>query len=208
METTKIDINVKDVISNNRTPLSMFAGSVYAQDLFIPQTRVYDPDYQQKIDEVRNSGNKDLILNRSPRRFSIYGVTISKIEMGKNINDEVVIILNKGLDDEIEIPYTCDKEFGKTNDDIIKEALKNPDKSIVFSDPKKLAASINKLNLGEMQRIDNLIKMLQTAKKQCESAISDVNDKVNTYFSQKSKSAQKANGDVSAEVNVNVNIAQ
>ena len=128
--------------------------------------------------------------------------------MGKNINDEVVIILNKGLDDEIEIPYTCDKEFGKTNDDIIKEALKNPDKSIVFSDPKKLAASINKLNLGEMQRIDNLIKMLQTAKKQCESAISDVNDKVNTYFSQKSKSAQKANGDVSAEVNVNVNIQQ
>ena len=199
METTKIDINVKDVISNNRTPLSMFAGSVYAQDLFKPQTRVYDPDYQQKIDEVRNSGNKDLILNRSPRRFSIYGVTISKIEMGKNINDEVVIILNKGLDDEIEIPYTCDKEFGKTNDDIIKEALKNPDKSIVFSDPKKLAASINKLNLGEMQ---------QTAKKQCESAISDVNDKVNTYFSQKSKSAQKANGDVSAEVNVNVNIQQ
>ena len=208
METTKIDINVKDVISNNRTPLSMCAGSVYAQDLFKPQTRVYDPDYQQKIDEVRNSGNKDLILNRSPRRFSIYGVTISKIEMGKNINDEVVIILNKGLDDEIEIPYTCDKEFGKTNDDIIKEALKNPDKSIVFSDPKKLAASINKLNLGEMQRIDNLIKMLQTAKKQCESAISDVNDKVNTYFSQKSKSAQKANGDVSAEVNVNVNIQQ
>ena len=168
METTKIDINVKDVISNNRTPLSMFAGSVYAQDLFKPQTRVYDPDYQQKIDEVRNSGNKDLILNRSPRRFSIYGVTISKIEMGKNINDEVVIILNKGLDDEIEIPYTCDKEFGKTNDDIIKDALKNPDKSIVFSDPKKLAASINKLNLGEMQRINNLIKMLQTAKKQCE----------------------------------------
>ena len=208
METTKIDINVKDVISNNRTPLSMFAGSVYAQDLFKPQIRVYDPDYQQKIDEVRNSGNKDLILNRSPRRFSIYGVTISKIEMGKNINDEVVIILNKGLDDEIEIPYTCDKEFGKTNDDIIKEALKNPDKSLVFSDPKKLAASINKLNIGEMQRIDNLIKMLQTAKKQCESAISDVNDKVNIYFSQKSKSAQKANGEVSAEVNINVNVPQ
>ena len=208
METTKIDINVKDVISNNRTPLSMFAGSVYAQDLFKPQTRVHGPDYQQKIDEVRNSGNHDLILNRSPRRFSIYGVTISKIEMGRNINDEVVIILNKGLDDEIKIPYTCDKEFGKTNDDIIKEALKNPDKSLVFSDPKKLAASINKLNLGEMQRIDNLIKMLQTAKKQCESAISDVNDKVNIYFSQKSKSAQKANGDVSAEVNVNVNIPQ
>ena len=65
-----------------------------------------------------------------------------------------------------------------------------------------------KLNLGEMQRIDNLIKMLQTAKKQCESAISDVNDKVNTYFSQKSKSAQKANGDVSAEGTVNVNIQQ
>lgn len=204
METTKIDINVKDVIMNNRTPLGNFAGSVFAQDLFKPQTRVYDPDYQQKIDEARNAGNKDLVLNRSPRRFSIYGVTISKIELGKNINDEVVLIINKGLDDEIEIPYTCDKEFGKTDDEIIKDAIKNPEKNHVFNDPKKLAASINKLNLGEMQRIDNLMKMLQTAKKQCESAISDVNDKVNTYFAQKTKSSQKVGSEVSAEVNINL----
>lgn len=204
METTKIDINVKDVIMNNRTPLGNFAGSVFAQDLFKPQTRVYDPDYQQKIDEARNAGNKDLVLNRSPRRFSIYGVTISKIELGKNINDEVVLIINKGLDDEIEIPYTCDKEFGKTDDEIIKDAIKNPEKNHVFNDPKKLAASINKLNLGEMQRIDNLMKMLQTAKKQCESAISDVNDKVNTYFAQKAKSSQKVGSEVSAEVNINL----
>lgn len=204
METTKIDINVKDVIVNNRTPLSTFAGLVYAQDLFKPQARVYDPDYQQKIDAVRNAGDKDLVLNRSPRRFSIYGVTISKIEMGKNINDEVVLILNKGLDDEIEIPYTCEKDFGKTDEDIIKDAIKNPDKNHVFNDPKKLAKAINALNIGEMQRIDNLIKVLNTAKKQCESAISDVNDKVNTYFAQKSKSAQKAGGDVSAEVNLNI----
>lgn len=204
METTKIDINVKDVIMNNRTPLGNFAGSVFAQDLFKPQTRVYDPDYQQKIDEARNAGNKDLVLNRSPRRFSIYGVTISKIELGKNINDEVVLIINKGLDDEIEVPYTCDKDFGKTDDEIIKDAIKNPDKNHVFNDPKKLAASINKLNLGEMQRIDNLMKTLQTAKKQCESAISDVNDKVNTYFAQKTKSAQKIGADVSAEVNINI----
>lgn len=204
METTKIDINVKDVIMNNRTPLGNFAGSVFAQDLFKPQTRVYDPDYQQKIDEARNAGNKDLVLNRSPRRFSIYGVTISKIELGKNINDEVVLIINKGLDDEIEVPYTCDKDFGKTDDEIIKDAIKNPDKNHVFNDPKKLAASINKLNIGEMQRIDNLMKTLQTAKKQCESAISDVNDKVNTYFAQKNKSAQKVGADVSAEVNINI----
>ena len=204
METTKIDINVKDVIMNNRIPLGNFAGSVFAQDLFKPQTRVYDPDYQQKIDEARNAGNKDLVLNRSPRRFSIYGVTISKIELGKNINDEVVLIINKGLDDEIEVPYTCDKDFGKTDDEIIKDAIKNPDKNHVFNDPKKLAASINKLNLGEMQRIDNLMKTLQTAKKQCESAISDVNDKVNTYFAQKTKSAQKIGADVSAEVNINI----
>lgn len=201
---TEINVNVKDVIKNNRTPLGNFAGSVFAQDLFKPQARVYDPDYQQKIDEAKNAGNKDLVLNRSPRRFSIYGVTISKIELGTNINDEVVLIINKGLSDEIEVPYTCDKEFGKTDDDIIKEAIKNPEKNLVFSDPKKLAASINKLNVGEMARIDSLIKVLQTAKKQCESAISDVNDKVNTYFAQKSKSAMKANMDVSAEVNVTV----
>jgi hypothetical protein len=201
---TEINVNVKDVIKNNRTPLSNFAGSVFAQDLFKPQTRVYDVDYQQKIDEVKNAGNRDLVLNRSPRRFSIYGITISKIELGTNINDEVVLIINKGLTDEIEVPYTCDKDFGSTEEEIVKDAIKNPDKNLVFSDPKKLATWINKLNNSEISRIDNLIKVLQTAKKQCESAISDVNDKVNTYFAQKAKSAQKMPGDVSAQVNVSV----
>lgn len=204
METAKIDVNVQDVISNNRTPLSNFAGNVFAQDLFKPEVRIFDPDYQAKIEEVKNSGNKDLVLNRSPRRFAIKGITISKIELSKNINDEVVLVVNKGLEDEIEIPYSCEDSFGRTDDEIIKDAIKNPDKNNVFNDPKKLAAAINKLNAGEIQRIESLIKTLETAKAQIESAIGNVNKKVAAYMDEKLKSAQRVANNVSAEISVSL----
>lgn len=204
METTKIDVNVKDVISNNRTPLSNFAGNVFAQDLFKPQVRIYDPDYQMKIEEVRNAGNKDLILNRSPRRFALKGITISAIEIGKNINDEVVLVVNKGLEDEIEIPYNCENSFGLTDDDIIKDAIKNPDKNHVFNDAKKLGAALNKLNAGEIQRIENLIKQLEAAKKSIENAISGNNEKISQYYNEKATSAQKTANNVSAEISVSL----
>lgn len=200
---TEINVAVKEVIKNNRTPLSNFAGAVFANDLFKPQVRVMDPDYQQKIDSIKASGNGDLCLNRSPRRFSIYGITISSIAMGTNINGDVVLSINKGTDDEIEIPYTCEKDFAKTDVDAVREAIKNPDKNTVFSDAKKLATMINQLNTCEIDRIDAIIKQLNKAKEQCVSAISDVNDKVSTYLQQKAKSANKQ-ANVSAEVNVSV----
>lgn len=200
---TEINVAVKEVIKNNRTPLSNFAGAVFANDLFKPQVRVMDPDYQQKIDGVKAAGNGDLILNRSPRRFGIYGITITSLAMGTNVAGDVVLVINKGTDDEIEVPYTCESEFAKTDADAVREAIKSPDKNSVFSDAKKLAGMINQLNKLEIDRIDSLIKQLEKAKQQCESAISNVNDKVSTYLQQKAKSAQKT-GNVEVETNISI----
>lgn len=196
----EINIQVENVIKSNRAALNGFASRVFAMDLFKPDSRLYDPDYQVKIDEAKSAGNKDLVLNRSPRRFSVRDLTISTVGVGTNVNDEVVLILNKGLSSEMEIPYTCEKEFGKTDEDIVKDAIKNPDKNLVFSDPSKLASLINKLNQGEIARIDKLIDSLNKAKKQCVSAIADVNDKVSRYLAQKAGSAKKVDDGINADL--------
>ena len=204
MEKITINQKVKEVIINNRTPYSNFAGKMFGQDLFKPQTRVMDPDYQDKIDVAKSNGNSDIVLNRSPRRFGIYSITVASIEVGTNVADEPVLIINKGTKDEIQVPSNCTTEFGKADVDAVKDAIKNPDKNQVFSDVEFLGKLSNQLNEAEIARIENMIKFLEKAKSQCESAIGETNNKIKTYKDQKAKSASKLQGNVSTEVNVNI----
>lgn len=196
-----ININiVEKTIKANRTPLSMIGGNLFGQDVFRPQTRMYNPDYEKVIEQIKQSGNADLCLNRSPRRFNIFATTVSDMRIKENIAGEVVCKLNPDTDQEIEVPASVLESFGKTTEEAVKEAIKNPEKKMVFSDPKKMNVYLNALNRAEIARLDKIIAECEKAKAQLVSTISRNEQQVTSYYDEKSNSKPKA--DVSVNVHM------
>lgn len=187
---SEINVNiVETTIKSNRTPLSMLGAQMFGQDVFTPQTRLFNPDHDKVLEQAKQSSNINLVLNRSPRRFSIGYVTIQSMATKQNAIGDVVCRLNEGTDNQIDIPLgeNCTK-FGETTEEAVQNALKDKNSKAVFSDPKDLSGILNDLNRGEIARLDAMIEQLQKAKAQCVSAISANEKIVADYERQKTES--------------------
>jgi hypothetical protein len=187
---SEINVNiVETTIKSNRTPLSMLGAQMFGQDVFTPQTRLFNPDHDKVLEQAKQSSNVNLVLNRSPRRFSIGYITIQSMATKQNAIGDVVCRLNEGTDTQIDIPLgeNCTK-FGETTEEAVQNALKDKNSKAVFSDPKDLSGILNDLNRGEIARLDAMIEQLQKAKAQCVSAISANEKIVADYERQKTES--------------------
>lgn len=187
---SEINVNiVETTIKSNRTPLSMLGAQMFGQDVFTPQTRLFNPDHDKVLEQAKQSSNINLVLNRSPRRFSIGYITIQSMATKQNAIGDVVCRLNEGTDNQIDIPLgeNCTK-FGETTEEAVQNALKDKNSKAVFSDPKDLSGILNDLNRGEIARLDAMIEQLQKAKAQCVSAISANEKIVADYERQKTES--------------------
>lgn len=187
---SEINVNiVETTIKSNRTPLSMLGAQMFGQDVFTPQTRLFNPDHDKVLEQAKQSSNVNLVLNRSPRRFSIGYITIQSMITKQNAIGDVVCRLNEGTDNQIDIPLgeNCTK-FGETTEEAVQNALKDKNSKAVFSDPKDLSGILNDLNRGEIARLDAMIEQLQKAKAQCVSAISANEKIVADYERQKTES--------------------
>lgn len=187
---SEINVNiVETTIKSNRTPLSMLGAQMFGQDVFTPQTRLFNPDHDKVLEQAKQSSNVNLVLNRSPRRFSIGYITIESMATKQNAIGDVVCRLNEGTDNQIDIPLgeNCTK-FGETTEEAVQNALKDKNSKAVFSDPKDLSGILNDLNRGEIARLDAMIEQLQKAKAQCVSAISANEKIVADYERQKTES--------------------
>lgn len=187
---SEINVNiVETTIKSNRTPLSMLGAQMFGQDVFTPQTRLFNPDHDKVLEQAKQSSNVNLVLNRSPRRFSIGYITIQSMATKQNAIGDVVCRLNEGTDNQIDIPLgeNCIK-FGETTEEAVQNALKDKNSKAVFSDPKDLSGILNDLNRGEIARLDAMIEQLQKAKAQCVSAISANEKIVADYERQKTES--------------------
>lgn len=186
---SEINVNiVETTIKSNRTPLSMLGAKMFGQDVFTPQTRMFNPDHDKVLEQAKQGSNVNLVLNRSPRRFSIGYITIESMATKLNAIGDVVCRLNEGTDNQIDIPLDESTKFGETTEEAVQNALKDKNSKAVFSDPKDLGGILNDLNRGEITRLDAMIEQLQKAKAQCVSAIS-ANEKIITdYERQKAES--------------------
>lgn len=187
---SEINVNiVETTIKSNRTPLSMLGAQMFGQDVFTPQTRLFNPDHDKVLEQAKQSSNVNLVLNRSPRRFSIGYITIESMATKQNAIGDVVCRLNEGTDNQIDIPLgeNCTK-FGETTEEAVQNALKDKNSKAVFSDPKDLGVILNDLNRGEIARLDAMIEQLQKAKAQCVSAISANEKIIADYERQKAES--------------------
>ena len=187
---SEINVNiVETTIKSNRTPLSMLGAKMFGQDVFTPQTRLFNPDHDKVLEKAKQSSNVNLVLNRSPRRFSIGYITIESMIAKQNAIGDVVCRLNEGTDNQIDIPLGENStKFGETTEEAVQKALKDKNSKAVFSDPKDLSCILNDLNRGEIARLDAMIEQLQKAKAQCVSAISANEKIVADYERQKTES--------------------
>ena len=187
---SEINVNiVETTIKSNRTPLSMLGAKMFGQDVFTPQTRLFNPDHDKVLEQAKQSSNVNLVLNRSPRRFSIGYITIESMVAKQDAIGDVVCRLNEGTEHQIDIPLGENStKFGETTEEAVQNALKDKNSKAVFSDPKDLSGILNDLNRGEIARLDAMIEQLQKAKAQCVSAISANEKIVADYERQKTES--------------------
>lgn len=187
---SEINVNiVETTIKSHRTPLSMLGAKMFGQDVFTPQTRLFNPDHDKVLEQAKQSSNVNLVLNRSPRRFSIGYITIESMATKQNAIGDVVCRLNEGTDNQIDIPLGENSiKFGETTEEAVQNALKDKNSKAVFSDPKDLCGILNDLNRGEIARLDAMIEQLQKAKAQCVSAISANEKIIADYERQKAES--------------------
>lgn len=176
---SEININiVETTIKSNRTPLSMLGAKMFGQDVFTPQTRLFNPDHDKVLEQAKQSSNINLVLNRSPRRFVIGYITIESMATKQNAIGDVVCRLNEGTEHQIDIPLDGNStKFGETTEEAVQNALKDKNSKAAFSDPKDLGGILNDLNRGEISRLDAIIEQANKAKAQCLSAIA-ANEKI------------------------------
>ena len=187
---SEINVNiVETTIKSNRTPLSMLGAKMFGQDVFTPQTRMFNPDHDKVLEQAKQSSNVNLVLNRSPRRFAIGYITIESMIAKQNAIGDVVCRLNEGTEHQIDIPLGENSaKFGETTEEAVQNALKDKNSKAVFSDPKDLSGILNDLNRGEIARLDAIIEQAQKAKAQCLSAIAANEKIVSDYERQKTES--------------------
>ena len=187
---SEINVNiVETTIKSNRTPLSMLGAQMFGQDVFTPQTRMFNPDHDKILEQAKQSSNVNLVLNRSPRRFAIGYITIESMATKQNAIGDVVCRLNEGTEHQIDIPLGENiTKFGETTEEAVQNALKDKNSKAVFSDPKDLSGILNDLNRGEIARLDTIIEQAQKAKAQCLSAIAANEKIVSDYERQKADS--------------------
>lgn len=176
---SEINVNiVETTIKSNRTPLSMLGAKMFGQDVFTPQTRLFNPDHDKVLEQAKQSSNVNLVLNRSPRRFVIGYITIESMATKQNAIGDVVCRLNEGTEHQIDIPLNENStKFGDTTEEAVQNALKDKSSKAAFSDPKDLGGILNDLNRGEIVRLDTIIEQANKAKAQCLSAIA-ANEKI------------------------------
>lgn len=187
---SEINVNiVENTIKLNRTPLSLLGAKMFGQDVFTPQTRMFNPDHDKILEQAKQSSNVNLVLNRSPRRFTIGYITIESMATKQNAIGDVVCRLNEGTEHQIDIPLSENStKFGETTEEAVQNALKDKNSKAVFSDPKDLSGILNDLNRGEIARLDAIIEQAQKAKAQCLSAIAANEKIVADYERQKADS--------------------
>lgn len=187
---SEINVNiVETTIRSNRTPLSLLGGRMFGQDVFIPQTRMFNPDHDKVLEQAKQGSNVNLVLNRSPRRFAIGYITIESMATKQNAIGDVVCRLNEGTEHQIDIPLGENStKFGETTEEAVQNALKDKNSKAVFSDPKDLSGILNDLNRGEIARLEAIIEQANKAKAQCLSAIAANEKIVADYERQKADS--------------------
>jgi hypothetical protein len=196
METTvTVDATV---LANNRSKLGNIGAALGGRFFRIGKYALND-EYGEIIAQVRNSGNKDLCLNRGINRFKIDGFDIHSVNF-KNAGDgSPCVFINEGdrnANGE-DVSAVCQinnstSPFLQANEESIGRAINEKNRNLIFADPDNIVDIVNRYNSNEVSRIEGLIQILQTAKNSVLQTIENNNKRAQEYKKQLRDSASTA----------------
>lgn len=200
-----VTVNINSQIAAHRRPISEVGSSLGCQ-FSKPEASVVLKDYEQKIQEAKENGGLGISLSRIPRKLRVVTVDVVSQKITTDIEGQVIILVNEGLDSEIRIPVNDQMtQAGVVTDDAILKALKGEDTNIHFSDIEKLAKTLNIMNQNEKARLEAVKADIELAIQRIDSAIAENNGKVERYKRERGASSTRTvveNGSTSVEINL------
>jgi hypothetical protein len=180
-------VDLSRVTADNRPELRLLGGTLGTK-YFKAEARAAILNFEERKVEVERSGNIDMILNRTPRRFYVKDYDVQSVALVTDALGSAKVVLNQGKDEAVSIPISSDgKTFSNVTDDALGKALRG-DQSIVFSNAKKLVDQINTLNRDEKERLLKLAEEIKKSIQQIDSAIASNDKKVSDYYKELAKS--------------------
>lgn len=181
-----VNVNL-GVVADFRKPISMVGASL-GTCFFKAEARAGMPDFEQKVLQVKQGGNIQFCLNRTPNRYRVTDHEVLSVQVGSDATGATKVYINKDSDGEVSIPVVpgMDK-IGVVTEDALGKALRG-DSNIIFSDVRKLVAQVNTLNTDEKTRLEAIRAEIDKCIAQIDSAISANNKKASDYEAQLLKS--------------------
>lgn len=186
MTNNNVNVNL-GVVADFRKSISLVGASL-GTCFFKAEARAGIPDFEQKALQIKQGGNIQFMLNRTPNRYRVTDHEVLSAVIGSDAAGATKIFLNKDADDEVSIPVVpgMDK-LGVVTEDALGKALRG-DTNIIFSDVRKLVAQVNTLNMDEKSRLEAIRAEIDKCIAQIESTISANNKKAQDYETQLLKS--------------------
>ena len=202
---TKVNVSIDPY-----RPDARIIGGTLGTQFWKPEARAAILDFDKRKIEVERNGNVELILNRTPRRFRVVGHDILGVQfVNEPLGDGFVpkVILNKDTENEVSISLSTDgKTFSSVTEDALNKALTG-DTNVIFADAKKLADKVNSLNYDEKDRLIKIREEINKAISQIDSAITENNNKVKTYYDQLVKNGSSNDAEMPVVINIPGNSA-
>lgn len=175
------------VLRGNRMELSNIGGTLGGR-FFRLNKHAIDDEYGNLIAQIRNTGNKELCLNRGINRYAIQGFDIHRIEF-KNAGDGTpCVFINEGDKNSRgeDMSAVCpvgnrNRPFTEASEESIGEAIESQRRDLIFADPDGVVDIVNRYNQNEMARIDSLIQQLTKAKNNIVQTIENNNKRAMEY---------------------------
>lgn len=168
------------IISQNRGSISK-VGSTLGTAYFKAEARASWPAFKEEAIKVKNNGNIDLILNRTPCRYRLTSHDITSVILNKDATGATKVYINKDLEGEVSIPVGAGMDkIGVVTEDAVGKAL-HGNTNIIFANASKLANQLNTYNEDEKTRLLALRDKIDKFINQIDSAIEENKRKVEIY---------------------------
>lgn len=181
-----VNVNL-GVVADNRKSISLVGASL-GTCFFKTEARAGILDFEQKSLNVKQGGNVQFCLNRTPQRYRVTDHEVLSVQVGTDAAGATKVFINKDTDGEVSIPIVpgMDK-IGIVTDDALSKSLRG-DGNIIFSDVRKLVQQVNTLNMDEKARLEAIRTEITRCIDGLDSTIAANKKKAQDYESEMLKS--------------------
>jgi len=183
------------IIADNRMLCEKF-GAVFGKRIFKAEKNQVKLDYLEHKHKIEESHG--ITTNRPIFRYSIIPIDITKIELSRDLDESIEVVINRGLvgadGKSIEVHCPLDNPIltHKVTSEVVIDALNGKTSSpTFFASSEALEAEINRQNEKERGRVAALIEDLKKQQSAIETTMNANTNMVSDYRRQLNVEATK-----------------